>query len=845
MQLSQEVCRIPSVLGEEGPLAKFLADVMKESGFEAVELQPVLPDRPNATGEVSFGPGPRVVLTGHLDTKPVSHGWSAAEPFSGALLGGAVYGHGIMDMKAALACEIVAIEALARSGLPLSGTAAMSAVSDHMGDQAGAVAYFGAHPADLCVLGELTDNQVCLGHRGRYYFDVTVLGKSAHSCHKHLAVNANTLAAHVVLALDASRYEPELPDDVRELFGAETYVVPGRIYGGLPPGGPSMIPDECVIRVDCRPQPGVTAEQVRAEIDRCLEEAAAADDRAGGAGRAGRRQDRLPGPAGRRGGAADAPRGRPGPRRRAEAGHRELARRHRELRGQGAHGDLRPRRAAGVLPGRAPGGRRHPRGDPGVRGVRRARPRWKIMTAFDNVLDQCLAVTAGEEVVLLADDGTDPDVVAGLSQGILERDAIPLVARMPNPKLPGAEPPGAVAAMMLHATATIELTSLFIGSSAARRAATDRGARYLAMPGVRLDTFRPGGPLAVDFERLRIDAERVGAAWDRASEFRLTSPGRNRPARVGRGPARAGAARHGPRAGRVHGAARRRVRHRAGRGNRHRRGRRRRRPAVHGRGAAGRAGRAARGRRPADRGSRAPSAAAAACSMLERCQDDRMANIAEVSVAFNPAGTVCSVPMETESSRGSAHIALGNSIAYGGRVERCRAPGLRDAGRRAGTRRPRGDGRRSTVMTRPRILLAKPGLDGHDRGIKVIAFALREAGAEVIYLGLRQSPAAIVAAAVAEDADLIGISVLSGAHLPLAGQIVAQRAERGGEHIPVAIGGTIPGRARGPRCGRSAWPRSTRWAARCRTSVAGLLALATGQVAGKHSGPPAGERAAS
>ena len=92
----------------------------------------------------------------------------------------------------------------------------------------------------------------------------------------------------------------------------------------------------------------------------------------------------------------------------------------------------------------------------------------------------------------------------------------------------------------------------------------------------------------------------------------------------------------------------------------------------------------------------------------------------------------------------------------------------------------------------PRILLAKPGLDGHDRGLKVIAFALREAGAEVIYLGLRQSAASIVAAAVAEDADLIGISVLSGAHLPLAEQIVAQRAARGAGDIPVAIGGTIP-----------------------------------------------------
>jgi methylmalonyl-CoA mutase C-terminal domain/subunit len=94
-------------------------------------------------------------------------------------------------------------------------------------------------------------------------------------------------------------------------------------------------------------------------------------------------------------------------------------------------------------------------------------------------------------------------------------------------------------------------------------------------------------------------------------------------------------------------------------------------------------------------------------------------------------------------------------------------------------------------QTQTRILLAKPGLDGHDRG-KVIAFALRDAGAEVIYLGLRQQPAAIIASAIAEDADLIGISVLSGAHLPLAEQILAQRADQGAEHIPVVIGGTIP-----------------------------------------------------
>ena len=279
VQLVQEVCRIPSVLGEEGELAAFLASVMSESGFEDVQLQPVLPDRPNAVGHVSFGDGSRVVLTGHMDTKPVSQGWSVTEPFSGALIDGSVYGHGVMDMKAALACQIVAIEAVRASGLPLKGTLSMAAVADHMGDQLGSIAYFDAFSADLCVLGELTDNQVCLGHRGRYYFDITTAGRSAHTCHKPQAINANVLAAQAVLALDASKYEPQLEPWIVDLFGAETYVVPGRIYGGLAPGGPSMIPDECVIRVDCRPQPGVTIDEVRAEIDRCLEEAAKADPR--------------------------------------------------------------------------------------------------------------------------------------------------------------------------------------------------------------------------------------------------------------------------------------------------------------------------------------------------------------------------------------------------------------------------------------------------------------------------------------------------------------------------------------------------------------------------------------
>ncbi len=90
-----------------------------------------------------------------------------------------------------------------------------------------------------------------------------------------------------------------------------------------------------------------------------------------------------------------------------------------------------------------------------------------------------------------------------------------------------------------------------------------------------------------------------------------------------------------------------------------------------------------------------------------------------------------------------------------------------------------------------RVLVAKPGLDGHDRGAKVIARALRDAGMEVIYTGLRQTPEQIVAAAVQEDVDVIGLSVLSGAHMSLAEKVIAKLKEQKAEDKMVIVGGTI------------------------------------------------------
>lgn len=93
---------------------------------------------------------------------------------------------------------------------------------------------------------------------------------------------------------------------------------------------------------------------------------------------------------------------------------------------------------------------------------------------------------------------------------------------------------------------------------------------------------------------------------------------------------------------------------------------------------------------------------------------------------------------------------------------------------------------------RLRIIVAKPGLDGHDRGAKIIARALRDAGFEVIYTGLHQTPEMIAEAAVQEDADAVGLSVLSGAHMTLFPEVMRLLKEKGGEDIAVFGGGIVP-----------------------------------------------------
>jgi leucyl aminopeptidase (aminopeptidase T) len=282
------------------------------------------------------------------------------------------------------------------------------------------------------------------------------------------------------------------------------------------------------------------------------------------------------------------------------------------------------------------------------------------------VLDHCLGARDGEEVVLLVDSGTDPMVVEAMVAGLEIRRCVPVVTSVPVYDVPGSEPPRAVAALLADASAAIELTSTFIGSSQARQRASAAGTRYLAMPGVVVDTFREGGPLDVDFDALRLTTEAVARGWDAAEHFRLTTPAgtdlrgsvRGRPGRALFGIARDTGAYMAP-------------------------------PDVEAGTAPVEGSCEGTAVIDADLLFMGPGPleqpvfltiregmlvgiegqeASRLSDMLTRCDDVRMSNLAEVSMGLNPNGRVCGVAMETESTLGSAHIALGNSIAYGGTV---------------------------------------------------------------------------------------------------------------------------------------------------------------------------------
>jgi acetylornithine deacetylase/succinyl-diaminopimelate desuccinylase-like protein len=274
---TQEMVRIDSTNGREDTLARQLETRLKSLGIGKVWCENTYEGRLNTLWEVDSGkPGPHLLFTGHLDTKPVCEGWQR-DPFDGAIESDRLYGHGVMDMKAGLGSLIGGIKTLIDNGVDFKGKITFAAVADHMGQQTGSIDLFRRHRFDYCVLAELTDMQVYIAHRGRYYFDISTIGRSAHTCHKYLAINAIEKMLPVVDELSKLKYFPTISQEMKELVGPELYIAVGRIFGGLFPGGPSMIPDRCTIRIDTRPQPGVPIEEVKAVIQQALDRAKARD----------------------------------------------------------------------------------------------------------------------------------------------------------------------------------------------------------------------------------------------------------------------------------------------------------------------------------------------------------------------------------------------------------------------------------------------------------------------------------------------------------------------------------------------------------------------------------------
>lgn len=275
--LTQELVRIDSTNGREDALARDLEMRLQSLGVGKVWCETTYQGRLNTLWQIDSGKrGPHLLFTGHLDTKPVCEGWQR-DPFDGAIEDDRLFGHGVMDMKAGLGSLVGGILTLVQSGIDFKGRITFAAVADHMGQQTGSIDLFRRHRFDHCVLAELTDMQIYIAHRGRYYFDISTIGRSAHTCHKYSAINAIEKMLPVIEEISKLKYCPEIPQAMKDLVGPELYTAVGRIYGGLFPGGPSMIPDRCTIRVDTRPQPGVSLEEVRSLIQGAIDRAKARD----------------------------------------------------------------------------------------------------------------------------------------------------------------------------------------------------------------------------------------------------------------------------------------------------------------------------------------------------------------------------------------------------------------------------------------------------------------------------------------------------------------------------------------------------------------------------------------
>jgi acetylornithine deacetylase/succinyl-diaminopimelate desuccinylase-like protein len=263
IRLAQELVRIPSISGSEGlAISEFMADWLRMAGIDA-GVQRVGEGRANVYGRIDAGqPGRRLLLNGHLDTKPGDS--MTIDPFGGEIVGKRLYGRGSCDMKGPVAAEMIAMKALAQSGVRLSGTLIFGS---EVGEDGGGWKFDdlidGPGACDVGICGEPTNMQLHVGCRGAFPVVIRTIGRATHTGTAYTGVNAILKMTKVIQEL----YDLACFHHVDPIWGRAP--INAMIING---GGKvsASVPDECTVRFDIRLNPSTPPEEVGAAIDAAL-----------------------------------------------------------------------------------------------------------------------------------------------------------------------------------------------------------------------------------------------------------------------------------------------------------------------------------------------------------------------------------------------------------------------------------------------------------------------------------------------------------------------------------------------------------------------------------------------
>ncbi|MBI3457867.1 MAG: M20/M25/M40 family metallo-hydrolase [Candidatus Rokubacteria bacterium] len=277
LALTRLLLSVSTHVGDDGKLSEPLKAWLEGRRIPA-RLQEAAPGRPNVLARLrGQGSGAALMLMGHLDIPHLMGQWTV-DPYQGVFRNGRVYGSGIRDMKGGVAAMAIAADAVQRAGIPLKGDVVLAFVVGHLEHGLGCHALEATETADFAVVGEPTDLELEVGHRGWVNIDLTVRGKLAHTTRPERGVSAIEKMAKVVLALQRKRFRPaRLSPEARRLFpGPVCYQNVGLIRGGI---APNRIAPECTATMDVRYVPGKVAADVLTEVRGELRRLHAADPR--------------------------------------------------------------------------------------------------------------------------------------------------------------------------------------------------------------------------------------------------------------------------------------------------------------------------------------------------------------------------------------------------------------------------------------------------------------------------------------------------------------------------------------------------------------------------------------